>query len=43
MKETVMYDNLVKIASSEEFKWVMFKWYMQELHNYNYWDNVERH
>ena len=36
------YDHLISIAATDEFKWVMFKWYMQGLHKFNYWSFNER-
>jgi hypothetical protein len=42
MNETALYDNLVKVSTTEEFKWIMFKWYMQGLHDFNYWSLNER-
>ncbi len=42
MGETTLYDKLVEVAATDDFKWTMFKWYMQGLHSFNYWSLKER-
>lgn len=42
MEEKTVYNKLVSIAATDEFKWTMFKWYMQGLHSFNYWSLNER-
>lgn len=42
MDERNLYNELFKIAADEEFKWTMFRWYMQGMHQFNFWTLDER-
>jgi hypothetical protein len=41
--ETInLNQELFRIGATDEFKWMMFTWYMQGFHEFNYWTLKER-